>query len=166
MMLECLVFFSAAIVLLVVWAVVTRHRWVRVRALLAALGCLVLMWKPLVCLFAPWYFFDSAEEKSRYYHEVTRMWHHVPWLDIRDVYDDIRRMSPQELVDYLGEPSNTDRRDEICMWLNGAQLGTVRSLLNSGENLIGCYCVFAKPGDEDGRGNELQIKFFDLDAYY
>ncbi|WP_156850356.1 hypothetical protein [Akkermansia glycaniphila] len=152
--------------LLVVWAVVTRHRWVRVRALLAALGCLVLMWKPLVCLFAPWYFFDSAEEKSRYYHEVTRMWHHVPWLDIRDVYDDIRRMSPQELVDYLGEPSNTDRRDEICMWLNGAQLGTVRSLLNSGENLIGCYCVFAKPGDEDGRGNELQINFFDLDAYY
>lgn len=166
MMLECLVFFSAAIVSLVVWAVCTRHRWVRVRVLLAALGCLVLMWKPFVCLFAPWCFFDAAEDKWRYHHEVIRMRNHVPWLVVGDVYDDIRRMSPQELVDYLGEPSNTDRRDEICMWLNGPQRGSVKSLLKDRMHLIGCYCEFEREGKSVDRSNDLKIKFFDINIDY
>ena len=164
-MLETLILFSTAIVILCIWAIFTRHRFVRLRALLGALCCFVLMWEPFVCLFAPWYYFRDAENKSQYYHEVTRMWCHVPWLKGRDIDADLNAMSPQEMIDYMGEPNNTNRRDRVCLWLNSSKRGTVASLLRDGHNLSGCFYIFQDADVEPGEPNYLRIKFFGLEHW-
>ena len=149
-MLEEIFFTFMAFLVLLCAIIFVRNKYARICG--GILICLLIpfMWQGVILMVHPWHYFKESTEKIKYYNEIYSVWEHCPFLDIKDINDDIKDMTVEELIAYLGEPSNTDYRDKLCIWLDDDRRGTLEDLYNYKNNprpcslLNGCYYIFPR----------------------